>query len=161
MENGYKPNFSTGDFKFSDMAMESGFDYDKKKGKYICKLCKKKEIEACEKQCHQCYMPHPDNGKKKLSGDEEDIHKYFVFDLECAQESTEKSHNGGTRFKHHCTLICVRAMYDKTKYAKSFDTVESFIEELMTNEIFEKGTLFAHNGGAYDFQFLVTKSNST
>jgi len=155
LENGYKPNFTTGNFKFSDMAMESGFDYDKKKGNYICKLCKKKEIEACEKQYHQCYMPHPDNGKKKLSGDEVDIDKYFVFDLECAQELSEISYNGGTRFKHHCTLICVRAMYDKTKYRKSFDTVALFMEELMTNEIFEKGTLFAHNGGAYDFQFLV------
>ena len=154
MENGIIPDFSTGSCHFTNSAIQKDFDYNLKKGWYVCRLCQKKEIKANERQDHQCYMPHPDSGKTNYNGEDVDIHKYFVFDMECAQDLSETKPNG-IRFKHHCTLICIRSMYDKTKYAKSFESLEGFVEELITNEIFDKATLFAHNGGAYDFLFIL------
>ena len=154
LENGHITNLSTGNCHFMNSAIQRDFEYNKKKEWYTCKLCQKKEIKANERQEHQCYMPHPDSGKIKYNGEDVDIHKYFVFDMECAQDLSETNPNS-VRLKHHCTLICIRSMYDKSEYAKSFESLESFVEELITNEIFEKATLFAHNGGAYDFQFIL------
>jgi hypothetical protein len=153
VQNGYQPDIQI-NYRFDKCCNDSSMHLDKKSNKYICNLCRKKDILELERQTHLCYMPNPETAKRQYGGENINVNKYFVFDLECAQNHIEST-DGITKLRHYCTLICVRAMYDKSYYANAFETLESFVEELITNEKFDKATLFAHNGGSYDFQFLV------
>jgi hypothetical protein len=104
------------------------------------------QLPKTERTQHQCRMRLP---AQDVQTDEEMKQKLlYVYDLECYQEEVKPG-----LYKHVCNLVCMRSVYGD--YATTFLDIESFMQHLLIAERFEGSTFIAHNGGAYDMQFIT------
>lgn len=120
---------------------------------------KTKKLEASF-NCTQCYQPvqqmdwfdhHCYLQKKKPNCVDES--KIYVYDLEASQTID----NLGL-FKHECNCLYIRKVYPKENEVDGeyFPTEYEFVMNILENkEKFQGATFIAHNGGAYDAQFLI------
>jgi hypothetical protein len=114
---------------------------------YDCRVCGEKQ-RAIDFSCHhRCYMKAP-SPKEKISNE-----KLFVMDIESMQIPSEYNPN---KMVHICVLLCVQAMYD-VSIRLEFETIEAFLLAMSTDPRFVNATFLAHNGGGYDYQFLITE----
>lgn len=107
-----------------------------------CNVCNI-EVPRNHFNVHDCYMK-PKKVKEPLA--EEDI---FVYDMESIQEYDPTI----GQYVHETILVCLRAVYDDRRW--HFKTIEAFVSFLMETKEMHKATLFAHNGGGYDVQFIL------
>lgn len=125
-----------------------------------CNLCH--DIVPKERlELHRCTIPLPSQVPEKeipeLSDDNNasDLHpNYWVYDIESAQVACTDTSD--TRYEHVPNCICLRPVYlEGPEDRFYFETKESFCEFLLSEKRLEGATIFAHNGGSYDHQFVV------
>ena len=76
----------------------------------------------------------------------------FVLDIESMQKIDEPAN----KFVHEFVLMCVRNVYDETMKWE-FKSISSFIQMCENDPVFEDALFLAHNGGGYDYQFLISE----
>lgn len=108
-----------------------------------CKLCTQKWPAKYVNQ-HICFM-NPRKPKPRLPDE-----KIWVYDIETAQDYNEEINQS----IHTCILICLRAVYDRTKRVR-FDTIRDFVRYLLDTKDMWGTTILAHNGGGFDHQFVL------
>ena len=127
------------------------FSYKKKNKNhdayYQCIQCQAKIKSKYELSKHLCYAPIPEL-KPAIAND-----KLYVYDLEAYQKAVVSS-TGRELHQHEINLVCVRSIYSND-FRKCYATIPEFMEELLSNELFNGAILLAHNGGAYDFKFIL------
>ena len=108
-----------------------------------CKICSTFLPEKYQSIEHVCYMK-PQKIKDYIPDS-----RLFVLDIESMQQELEPE-----IWVHQCILLCVQNMYDDTK-KKEYTDEKNFITDFMEDPFFENATFIAHNGGGYDYQFLI------
>ena len=84
--------------------------------------------------------------------------KLFVIDIESMQVTTTTQN----KFKHECVLLCMRNMYNelnKVAFANEYEFIE-YVTKTHIEE-FKNSTILAHNGGGYDYQFILRACEKT
>lgn len=94
---------------------------------------------------HVCYM------RKKSDKGMLDESKLYVYDMEARQEKVDAV---GGHSVHTANLIYLMGMYDTTREFK-FMNVGDFVHFLLDDKDMHGAILWAHNGGAYDVQFVL------
>lgn len=111
---------------------------------YECTICNQVDSHHMLAYRHRCYFQTP-KPKPVLSES-----KLFVLDIESLQEYDDTSN----KYVHEFVLMCVRNVYDENiRY--EYTDVLSFCEACKNNPEFENATFIAHNGGGYDYQFMI------
>jgi hypothetical protein len=105
---------------------------------------------TCNRKCapyhyneHRCYM-HARKSKDKIAED-----RLFVYDIESIQCFDEKVH----QYVHICNYVYMEAIYDDRSW--EFTNIDDFSRFLISSPEMEGSTILAHNGGAYDHQFVL------
>ena len=111
---------------------------------FKCRICNHIDYYNEFAYQHRCYFAKPD--KKEPIKDE----KLFVLDIESLQVPVQG------KLVHEFVLMCLRGVYDDSVRLE-FTSVRSFIEACQNDPRFESATLIAHNGGGYDYQFLISE----
>lgn len=108
----------------------------------VCKQCKQPCAPAYINY-HNCYM--------KASQPKEPLNesKLFVYDIESMQTLHEESGN----HIHKCILVHMEEVYGENEWV--FDTIEEFVDFLISSERMVGSVILAHNGGGYDHHFVV------
>lgn len=110
---------------------------------YVTCITCQKDVPRNHYNAHECFMP------KKKELEPLDDNSIFVLDLESLQDREDVT----GKHVHECILICFRAVYDNRRW--SFKTIDEFIKFLVGNKEMHGATILAHNGGGYDYQFLI------
>lgn len=115
---------------------------------FFCKLCSKEFYEEDLKKNHICSINYD---LKETQIQDKNI---FCLDIESCQDFI----NG--KFQHTCVLICVKQVYgEQNRYQfKTMFEFCSFVE--MNPHVFSNAIFLAHNGGGYDYHFLVVELES-
>lgn len=92
---------------------------------------------------HKCYMKA--KKPKEILAD----NKIFVYDI----ESTQKLDATIQQYVHSVNLVCLKAVYDDRQWR--FYNIPDFVKFLLDNKEMHGSTIFAHNGGGYDHQFVL------
>lgn len=81
---------------------------------------------------------------------------YWVYDIESANVSIQPEIEGEepNLFRHRPNCICLRPVYAEEPRLHFHDAT-SFCEYVIQSPEFNGATIFAHNGGAYDHQFVI------
>jgi hypothetical protein len=112
---------------------------------YECKICKQVDTFDTFSYKHRCYFQKP------VAKDRIDNSKLFVLDIESYQTICEANVN---KYYHEFVVMCVRSVYDST-IRFEFNSVADFVSNCLENPQFKDATMIAHNGGGYDYQFLL------
>lgn len=107
-----------------------------------CKVCNCK-VPRNHYNKHECYMP------TKVKKDPLDTTKIFVLDLEAFQDKDPATN----KYLHECNLGYIMAVYDDREW--TFPDMGSLVRFLLDNEFMHGSVFWAHNGGGYDYQFLI------
>ena len=130
--------------------------YTHDKETYSCGICKESLPKECLKD-HTCYIPLPKSVPEKNIPDlksEPEHPNLWVYDIESAQIPCSEVED--KRYLHVPNCICLRPVYlegDEDRYY--FGNIQSFCEFLLSEKRLHGSTIFAHNGGAYDHQFII------
>jgi hypothetical protein len=111
---------------------------------YFCNVCGEEGSYNTFAFKHRCYFKKPE-AKDPIANE-----KLFVLDIESLQEPTIT----GSKFVHELVLMCVRNVYDDNT-RKEYKTMEAFVDECMNETTYQNATFIAHNGGGYDYQFVL------
>lgn len=112
---------------------------------WSCKICGEDGPFQSFSLDHKCYFQAP-KAKDPIKNDQ-----LFVLDIESMQYETMFDTN---KLVHDCVLLCVRNMYDAA-IRFEFKNIKDFLHACQTNEKFYNATFLAHNGGGYDYQFII------
>jgi hypothetical protein len=123
---------------------------------YVCNICKDKLPKELLSD-HSCYIPIPEKipeveiPELKTSPEHPNL---WVYDIESAQvRCTEVDDQ---RFLHIPNCICLRPVYlEGSEDRFHFHDMKSFCEFLLSERRLHGATIFAHNGGSYDHQFII------
>jgi hypothetical protein len=121
-------------------------DYKRKEEHiYNCKLCGKEFYSDTLHKNHICTINF-NNQSKEIKDTQ-----IFCLDIESCQDISD------SKYEHKCVLICVKQVYSENiKF--QFRTMEEFCIFIEGNEnFFHKAIFLAHNGGGYDYHFLVVE----
>lgn len=117
-------------------------------GLMVCNICYKKlPYEECGYD-HECSIHIP-----KVSEPIPD-ELIYVLDMEAMQDyvPADEIRGGKPKYQHTCVLVCLQNVY--TGARAEFTTISDFVDYVLLDHM--KGTtILAHNGGGYDYQFLV------
>jgi hypothetical protein len=123
---------------------------------YVCSVCKEVVVKECLKD-HRCYIPLPKSVPEKEIPElkpEPEHPNLWVYDIESAQIRSHEVED--RRYVHVPNCICLRPVYmegDEDRFY--FGDMKSFCEFLLGEKRLYGATIFAHNGGAYDHQFII------
>jgi hypothetical protein len=107
-----------------------------------CNVCHEM-IPLGEDETHFCYIK-TNKKKDKLKNEQ-----LYVLDIESIQIQGE-----GQLSIHKDILVCIMNLYNyEEKY--QYETIEQFLDDCVLNQRFAKCTFIAHNGGGYDYLFLL------
>lgn len=113
---------------------EQGFRWE-------CAICHCK-LHSEEASSHLCMIPTP---KVPDALPDESL---WVYDMEAMQIPTKEY-----EYKHQVNLVCLQKMYaPEVKHV--FFSLDSFIERIIQDPIFDYATFLAHNASGYDAHFL-------
>lgn len=112
---------------------------------WTCKVCGEDGPYQSFSLSHKCYF-QPPKPKEAIPND-----KLFVLDIESMQYETMFDSN---KLVHECVLVCVRNMYNADVRFEC-KTIKEFLHACQHQEMFYNTTFLAHNGGGYDYQFIV------
>jgi len=139
---------------FKDSHKQKYYTHDKIN--YSCTVCKAMVVKEWLKD-HQCFIPLP------KSVPEKDIPElkptiehpnFWVYDIESAQ--TRCTEVEDRRYIHVPNCICLRPVYlEGNEDRFYFQDMKSFCEFLLGEKRLFGATIFAHNGGSYDHQFII------
>ena len=119
---------------------------------YFCKVCKEDLIKVPRN--HICYFPLPETIPAKPIPELENPDarpNYWTYDIESASVQTADDEN---LFKHRCNCVCLRPVY-REEPRLHFHDIKGMVEYIIQNDVFRGATIFAHNGGGYDHQFII------
>lgn len=136
--------------KIMDMCIppvKYGYHFHTQKMEHTCVYCHE-IVTQSDFIYHHCLI------KPKKIKDVKENDKFYVYDIEAAQIPHGENH-----FYHVCNLLIFRKMYPETQEEKEgliFENEYAFMEHLLdNNDMYKDCTIFAHNGGSYDHQFIV------
>ena len=113
---------------------------------YECTICGHVGTHHDMAYQHRCYFSKPET--KEII----DEAKLFVLDI----ESMQKYDADADKYVHEFVLMCFRNVYDQNSMYE-VTNISDFISMIKTNPVFEKATFIAHNGGGYDYQFIIAE----
>jgi len=113
---------------------------------YKCNICRVTGPIDIFAHNHTCKMTKPD--PIPVIANE----RLFALDIESKQIPDSSG-----KLVHRCVLICIKPLYSDEVYR--YTTFEEFLTFCMSSELnrFRNGVFIAHNGGGYDYQFLITE----
>lgn len=126
--------------KAMKIAAKRPFRFDYKSKGYLCTHCFQPLLRG-DIELHRCYIQCPQR-KSNI----ENSH-LWVFDIEVRQEKEDGL------YRHIPILICLQHMYQDEKY--EFETAEAFCSFVFEQPQFENAVFLTHNGGSYDYMFLM------
>lgn len=114
-----------------------------------CSVCKTK-VSKYHYNDHRCMMPLKKHVTKDIIPEE----KIYVMDIESMQYRwTPMCKETFYELKHECILVCQKSVYGNTQV--SFPTMSAYMEYILSAPEMRGATILAHNGGAYDYQFII------
>lgn len=124
-----------------------------------CNLCND-VVLTCNRglEKHKCCIPLPTSVPEKPIPElqaEAEHPNLWVYDIESAQVPCEDT-DREELYIHIPNCICLRPVYLEGIEDKFyFPEKDTFVEFLLREKRFEGATIYAHNGGAYDHQFVL------
>jgi hypothetical protein len=113
---------------------------------YECTVCGYVGTHLDLSYQHRCYFVKPE--PKEIIQES----KLFVLDI----ESLQRYDATADKYAHECVLMCFRNVYNADlKYEVT--NIAEFIHMLRSFPEFEQATFIAHNGGGYDYQFIIAE----
>ena len=144
----------------TDIVKENKFKKDMKTMKYTCQLC---DRLTGDPKGHVCTFPLPANVPARNIPELEtggEYPNYWVYDVESASVpfaavgKVNEETGEINLFRHRPNCICLRPVFtEEPKY--HFHDAEDFCKHIISESEFQGATIFAHNGGAYDHQFVL------
>lgn len=129
------------------------FKVQKDKNKYKCNVCTD-IVPKYDLKSHLCTFALPCKVPAKPIPELQNppqTPNLWVYDIESAQVRCENVQDA--RYEHIPNCICLRPVYGPDRF--HFHNTTSFCEFLLTDPRFHGSTIFAHNGGSYDHQFIL------
>lgn len=111
---------------------------------YVCTLCDVRGTYNTFSYKHRCYFKKPE--VKAAT----DASKLFVLDIESLQEATPLN----VKYVHDFVLMCVRNIYNEDSRVE-YRTMDQFLDDCVNKPEYRDATFIAHNGGGYDYQFII------
>ena len=149
--------FFKAEYKASTKKIYKFYPNNKDKAMYDCRVC---GDTTADPKKHVCRFPLPAEVPERPIPEIADvtIHpNYWVYDIESASvsiQTTPDAEEEPSLYRHRPNCICLRPVYaDEPRL--HFHDATSFCEYIIQNKEFVGATIFAHNGGAYDHQFVV------
>lgn len=124
------------------------FDEEERRLVECCIYCYQK-LPQSEFMSHRCMISPKKDPKEAKTND-----KFYVYDIEAAQIAIPNT----TSYYHVCNMLVFKKMYPETEEEKEglcFRNEYEFMDHLMEHKKYEGCVILAHNGGAYDHQFIV------
>lgn len=127
--------------------------------KYTCSLCGDVSILKDQLRNHLCRIPLPlqipERRIIELQPPFTTTPNLWVFDMESSQRRCLDI-TAHIQYVHTPNCICLRPVYSNLPHQRyHFPTTDTFCEFLLSDKQMEGATLFSHNGGSYDDQFII------
>lgn len=112
-------------------------------------LCCRQKMSQEETGFHACLTKAP-QVKEWISED-----KLWVYDVESMNRALQSG-----EFEHIVDLVCAKRMYERVtgESNQEFANIPDFVRWLITDPALDDSVFLAHNGGAYDHQFVLREA---
>jgi hypothetical protein len=123
---------------------------------FRCNTCLERVYPSKVHMGHSCKMLANKNTPEELIKNRLNDDCIFVLDMESMQNKQGAESEG--LYSHECVLICVQPVYNPNpSLKKAYWNIHDFINELRTSVYYDGATFLAHNGGGYDYHFIIVE----